>query len=185
MYRDNNEPGNKVYTYTGLFQDSGDGFCYFKFVSEANLGSWASMYCMGADGTIVVGDLDAFKIAPGYHTVTLDLAAMTYTITPFDASGKVEYAVMGAIGEFCGWDNEPEMTKSAYDPHKWTYDYNFDAGTTVKFRADHAWTANWGGPADALPYGVSVFDGPGCAVPAGNYTIYFNDLTGHYAIIMK
>ncbi|MCL2098086.1 MAG: SusE domain-containing protein [Bacteroidales bacterium] len=186
MYRDDNSLTNLVYTYTGLFQDSGDGLCYFKFASESNLGSWATLYCMGTGGAITFGDLDAFNVAAGYHTITLDLGAMTYTIEPYDASAKPVYAVIGAVGSFCDWDNDPEMVKSSYDEHKWTLEYTFDTQTALKFRADHAWTDNWGGQAEDFPYGIAVYDDPGSAtVPAGTYMIYFNDLTGHYAVIRK
>ena len=183
MYRNDNEPNNLIYTYTGYFGDSGDGGCYFKFASESNLGSWSTLYCMGAGGTIVFGDFDAFKVDVGYHTVTLDLSAMTYTIVPFDASAKPVYSAMGLIGAFCGWENEPEMLQSSYDEHKWTLNYSFDDGTELKFRANFSWDENWGG--DGFPYGLGVGGGNNIVVPAGNYTFYFNDLTGHYAIIRK
>ena len=194
MYRNDNEQTNLVYTYTGIFHDSGDGSAYFKFASESNLGSWSTLYCKGDNSTtagvesgqITFGDLAAFKVAAGYYTITLDLGAMTYSIAPYDATGKPEYAVMGAIGSFCDWDNEPEMVKSSYDPHKWTLEYTFDVQTALKFRANHAWTNNWGGQSEEFPYGVAVYDDPGSAtVPAGTYIIYFNDLTGHYAVIRK
>jgi len=186
MYRADNDPANLVYTYTGLFQDSGDGACYFKFASESNLGSWSTLYCMGEGGAITFGDLDAFKVDAGYYTVTLDLSAMTYTITPYDATGMPDYAVMGAVGSFCDWDNEPEMVKSDYDVHKWTLEYTFDVQTALKFRANHDWADNWGGQAEEYPYGIAVYDDQGSAtVPAGVYMIYFNDLTGHYAVIKK
>lgn len=179
MYRNDNNPESGVYTYTGNF---GAG-SYFKFCGEEYLGSYDNMYCAGTDGVLDFGDKGAFYIE-GYATVTIDIINMTWKIEPYDASEIKTYSMMGPIGDFCAWDNEPLMDASSYDSHQWNGVFTFDNSTTVKFRGDRDWGGkNWGGaqPAD-IPFGQGIFDGPGATAPAGTYRIYFNDITGHYVI---
>ncbi len=177
MFRNDNDPNNGVYTYTGNF---GKG-SYFKFCGEQYLGGYDNMYCAGENGVLEFGDKGAFYIE-GYATITIDIANMKWTITPYDASGAKTYDTLGPIGDFCAWDNEPLMDVSAFDSHQWNGTFTFDNSTTVKFRGNRDWSNNWGAQPTDLPFGHAVFDGPGASVPAGKYRIYFNDLSGHYAI---
>jgi len=180
VYRTDNDENNRTYTYTGRL---GAGV-YFKFVPQEALGTFR-MYCREAEGTLVYETLEGgafYNEVEGYYTVTLNLDAMTYTIEPYTGPTDRTYGRIGPIGDFSGWDNEPPMTKTAYDPHQWHGVFTFNEGTTVKFRGDNDWSNNWGAGATDIPWGLAVFDGPGAAVPAGTYHIYFNDLTGRYLI---
>jgi len=202
MFRDNNDSENMVYTYTGrIGADS-----YFKFTSEDGLGDWALMYCMGDNGTLTFGDLDAFHIVDeGYYTITINIDAMTYTIEPFDMTGVTEWPVMSFVGAFCNWgDNgsDPEMTprtvqvnngNDIIDPHIWTWEgdlENIDYG--VKFRANHSWDSRWCPivPSDN-PYGVAEFNQSAdnnidiSNMGLGHYYVIFNDLTGHYYVNLQ
>lgn len=177
MFRNNNDVTNGVYTYTGNF---GEG-CWLKFCAEEYLGGYDKMYCAGEGGVLDFGDAGAFFIE-GYATVTIDIVNMTWKIDPYDASEAKTYSMMGPIGDFCDWNNEPLMDKSEYDGHQWNGTFTFENSTTVKFRGDRDWANNWGAQPSDIPYGHGIFDGPGAAVPAGTYRIYFNDLTGHYTI---
>lgn len=121
-----------------------------------------------------------------YVTITINTKDLIYTITDFDASSAKVYNTIGPIGQFCAWDNEPPLSKSGYDPHQWSGTFQFDISTAVKFRGEHNWGFNWGGKDVDYPYGKAVFDGPGATVSIpGKYKIYFNDLTGHYAILQQ
>lgn len=178
MFRDNNDGADGKYTYTGNF---GTGV-YLKFCAEEFLGGFANMYCAADGGKLEFGDTGAFYIA-GYKTVTIDIINMTWKIEPYDAGNAKNYDIVGPIGGFCNWDNEPAMTPSAFDKHQWRINQAFTGSTACKFRGDRNWTNNWGGGELDIPFGKAVFDGPGATVQeAGTYTIYFNDLTGHYVI---
>ncbi len=180
MFRTSNDYQDGTYTYTGYFPAA----TYFKFNSEEHLGSFDYMYCAGANGILEQGDKGAFYVAAGYHTITIDTKNMTWTITDPSISNPKTYNQMGPIGGFSNWDNEPMMTKSTFDPHQWRITYEFSSSTACKFRGDKDWSNNWGGNDADIPYGKGVFDGPGATIQnAGTYDIYFNDLTGHYAII--
>lgn len=178
MFREGNDPEDGVYTYTGYFKGT-----YLKFCAEEYLGSYDNMYCAGANGKLEVGDLGSFYAEEGFYTFTIDVKNMTWKLEPYDGSKAKTYTMMGPIGGFCGWDNEPLMTASAFDPHQWSITYTFTESTACKFRGDRDWTNNWGGQASDIPYGHAVFDGAGATIDeAGSYRIYFNDLTGHYVI---
>lgn len=183
LFRNSNDPADQVYTYTGRLA----GGCYFKFCPEQSLGTY-KMYCRQDDTHFSYEEREDgafYNETEGYKTITLNLADMTYSIVDYDATAARVYGKIGPIGEFCGWDNEPALTVSPYDPHLWKGNVTFDASTTCKFRGDNDWSQNWGGQAADYPYGKGVFDGPGASVQPGNYDIYFNDLTGHYIIMKK
>ncbi len=180
VYRTDNDGNNRVYTYTGRL---GAGI-YFKFVPRESLGTY-KMYCRADETSLVYETLEGgafYNETDGFYTITLDLDAMTYTIEPYTGSTSRTYTKIGPIGDFTGWDNEPAMTKTTYDPHQWQGIFTFNSGTTVKFRGDNDWSNNWGAGASDLPWGLAIFDGPGATVQAGTYHIYFNDLTGRYLI---
>ncbi len=182
LFRNSNEYTDGSYTYTGYFPQAS----YFKMVSEENLGAFDKMYCAGENGELTFGDLGAFYVEQGYHTITINTLDKTWNIEAFDGASKPVYSTLGPIGGFSGWDNEPLMTKSDFDPHQWRLDYEFTESTAVKFRADHDWAKNWGGSDLEIPYGHALFDGPGASLnELGSYRIYFNDLTGHYALIKQ
>lgn len=193
MYRNSMDPNDFVYTYTGRIAAN----TYFKFCPESGLGAWDKMYCMGDGGKLEFGDLTAFQIEnEGYYTLTIDVDAMTWSIETFDASNATEWETINFVGAFCDWGgaNEPDMVKSAYDPHQWTLDIelnNIEYG--VKFRASHSWDNKWC-PSDpnANPYGVADYNPTGhdnnidiSNQGLGMYHIRFNDLTGHYFVMIQ
>ncbi|MGY3089997.1 hypothetical protein ACVWYF_003045 [Hymenobacter sp. UYAg731] len=100
------------------------------------------------------------------------------------------YGTIGIIGTATsptgaatGWDNSTAMSPSGTSGHDWTITMQLSANE-AKFRADNAWTVNWGGPAAplaAFPAATGTMGGPNIAVPtAGRYTVRFNDVTGAY-----
>ena len=96
------------------------------------------------------------------------------------------YTTVGIIGTATsptgaatGWDNSTAMTRTATGGHDWTITMQLSANE-AKFRADNAWTVNWG--AATFPAGTGALNGANIPVsPAGRYTIRFNDVTGVYS----
>jgi hypothetical protein len=178
------------FTYTGKL-NSGE----LKIIGER--GQWQPQYGKGAnEGELAVNDgtgSDPGTIAigsAGYYTITVDVNAKTYSVAPYNATGAPVYATIGVIGSATpgGWDNDTDMTQEVSDPHQWYIDGQAltvapDADK-IKFRADNAWTTNWG--SNSFPFGKGTPGGADIPVSeAGNYLIRFCDLTGEYAIIKK
>ena len=94
----------------------------------------------------------------GFYQVDVDLSAKTYTLTPFS---------IGIIGNATpsGWDSDTDMT---YNPEErcWEIKGVELSDGDMKFRANDAWTLNWGGELDNLKQ-----DDPNIAVAAGTYDI--------------
>src|SRR5690606_13517018 len=120
----------------------------------------------------------------GYYTFDINFNTLTYTITPFDASGATIYDRVGIIGDATstGWDSDIAMMRNAeFDPHNW-YLHDVELGNgELKFRANDAWDVSWGSTTSYS--GVGELGGPNIPVTSGVYDIWFNDLTGEYQLI--
>lgn len=184
FFRNTNSKDDQTYTYTGRLAAN----TYFKFLPEESLGTYKA-YGYKDTTNLVYEESSGgafYNEFEKYVTINVNLKNLTYTITDFDMTNAKNFGTIGPIGQFCNWDNEPPMTKSTYDPHLWSGTFNFDIATAVKFRGDRNWAYNWGGMETDYPYGKGFFDGPGAAVTSpGTYKIHFNDLTGHYIILLK
>jgi hypothetical protein len=184
LYRD---PDNTdLYYYTGYF-NAGE----FKLLEKK--GQWQPQW--GQNGGVLAvndgtgSDPGAFAVSSaGYYSLTVDLAANTYTLDSYDASGAATYSTVGIIGTATpnNWDApDTDMIQSTFDPHIWYLNNQvLKAGGEMKFRANDAWDVNWGA---ANSYsGLATLNGPNIAIgiPAdGNYDVWFNDITGRYVYI--
>lgn len=112
----------------------------------------------------------------GYYKIVLDDASGNYTITKLD---DTPFSTMGIIGSGTagGWDSDTDLAQDPDDPHVWTGTVTLVDGE-AKFRADDAWTKNWG--SDTYPSGHGAQDGPNIPVKAGTYAVWFNDASGQY-----
>nr|WP_162988696.1 SusE domain-containing protein [Pedobacter schmidteae] len=185
MYRDETNRSN--YIYTGYLK-AGE----FKFITVP--GSWDTQYgnngsngvalkAKGSDpdpGTYVV-------TTAGYYTVKININAMTFSITPYNASGATTYASIGIIGGFNGWSDITAMSKTSFNPHIWVITQTITANTELKFRIASGWDVNWGSAPTNTDgkYGKAARDGSNLNVKAGTYKILFNDLTGDYIFYNK
>lgn len=184
LWRDPSDP--KKYSYVGYF-NSGE----FKMLEV--LGQWQPQWGTN-DGITLSGnpgtqdsDPGVFNNtgAAGYYefTVNMNTSAMNYTFVPYTGSTATTYTSIGFIGSATpgGWDTETPMIQSDFDPHIW-YLNNIALGNgESKFRANSAWTVNWG--ADTQYSGTGSQDGANIPVTATNYNVWFNDLTGKYMMI--
>ena len=114
----------------------------------------------------------------------------------YEAEEIIEYNAVGIVGKsgpFGAWPNPDEhepgardafMDKDPDDGNVWRHsgielvDYDPDNDGGLKFRADTAWTVNWG--AEDFPEGVGVNDGPNIQPVAGTYDVVFDASTGEY-----
>lgn len=185
MYRDETNRGS--YIYTG-YLNVGD----FKFITV--VGSWETQYGNnGSNGVALKAkgsdpDPGTYRVTTaGYYTVKININALTYSLTPYNANGATTYNSIGIIGDFNQWGNITAMTKTTFNPHIWTITQTLAASTGMKFRIDTGWEVNWG-PVQANvngKYGKAVMGGENINVKPGTYKILFNDLTGDYIFYNK
>jgi len=106
----------------------------------------------------------------------------------------IEYdavSLVGKSGPFLAWPAEDDMgavdfflTQSPDNGDVWTgegielVDYDPAADGGVKFRADTAWTVNWG--AVDFPAGVGTQNGANIEPVGGTYEVVFNSASGEY-----
>ncbi len=90
-----------------------------------------------------------------------------------------ESSSVGIIGSATpgGWDVDTDMTPDPMAPSVVRINIDLVDGE-AKFRLNDDWGTNWG--ATGFPSGVGTQDGPNIPVPAGNYDVSFNVLTGEY-----
>ena len=123
-----------------------------------------------------------------FNAAALPLGNYTIEITVTDTEGKTQVKntrfeiynlpAVGIIGSGTptGWDSDTDM--------KHIGDGVFEiviplVAGEVKFRADDAWTLNWGGA--TFPSGIGTQDGPNIPVTAGLWKVRFEPGTGAYS----
>lgn len=157
--------------YTGFFYaqdaDWSGGKGAFKFTGAFN--NWdngnygtGTMSDDGLTGTLIDdGGSGNILVEPGFYRADVNLAAMTYTLTPIAGIGIIGPAQAG------GWDSDTDLT---YNPATRAWEATIElAADEFKFRANDDWAINWGGTADNLTQ-----DGPNLKVSeAGTYFIQF------------
>ncbi|MCD8290027.1 MAG: DUF5115 domain-containing protein [Prevotella sp.] len=186
-----------TFTYTSYYNGSWD----VKFWAAADLGNWDYIYgCSAAEdnngamtGTIVYSNGDQSLIgcitppSAGYYTLTIDMQSMTYSWTMLDNQEPTEYTSITALGDFNGWDTGAGIDLQQVAPHNWYAEATISSDGGVKFLADGSWDVNWGCTIDISENnsGVGVQNGDNMTVPAGNYRIYLNDITGEFVFISE
>ena len=112
--------------------------------------------------------------AAGSYYITFDAGTGEYNFQEL-----VDYTTIGIIGDATpgGWDTDTPMTKDVNDPDLWRVDVELVDGA-AKFRADNAWTNNWG--STEWPSGTGIQDGPDIPCVAGKYRVTLNTFTGEY-----
>ncbi len=118
----------------------------------------------------------------------IPVEAGEYKITFNSTTGEYNFELLvifntvGIIGPGSptgGWDTDHDMVKDLVDESFW-YLESVDLNTgEMKFRAEDAWTVNWG--AVDFPSGVGTQDGPNIPVVAGTYRVELHTVTGEYA----
>jgi len=172
-----NSTGDGIYTYTGYFK----GGLGFKLIRDVS--SWNESWGMTGSNYVHNGGDNISVTTDGYYTINLNSILNTLTIVPA-AAPTASYASMGLIGDATvgGWNADVVMTPGqATNNHVWYTTTTLTTGG-CKFRANGAWTDNWG--SSDFPVGLGV-NGNSSNYPAkaGNYKAIFNDITGCYYFI--
>ncbi|MDI9256502.1 SusE domain-containing protein [Flavobacterium sedimenticola] len=133
----------------------------FKFVGPDPSGNfnWGNTD-WGDDGSfsgvlVESGESDCTATA-GYYRVRANTTTLLYTVEP------TTWGIVGAATPG-GWDNSTALTYNA-STQKWEGVVTLSAGE-FKFRANNAWTINFGGDPDGD--GSMNYDGPNLSVDAG------------------
>lgn len=113
----------------------------------------------------------------GYYAVSFNDATGAYN---FAALTPATYTTVGLIGSAtpAGWNSSTPMNVDPDDPHSWKLENITLSGGEVKFRANDNWDVNWGG--NSFPAGTADLNGANINIPAGQYTVTFNDVTRTY-----
>jgi len=159
-------------TYTGMVDFSALAASGFKITGAASwdnsTGNW------GTGSTAPASEAQSFTLSNGGGNITC-YADSFYHFT-FDNSTLLltkdfsfnTLSIAGDAGSYVsGWSKEVNMSFDA-TKQRFYADVILAAGQ-IKFRADHAWTFNWGA---STTDGVLASAGSNIAVTAGNYRIY-------------
>lgn len=176
------ESDGKYYGFFYAQEDSWtDGKGAFKFRGAAdnwdngNYGT-GTLAEDGLSGTLVDdGNSGNIMPAPGFYRADVDLAAMTFTLTPITSIGVI------GPGQPGGWDTDTDMT---YNPETKAWEVTIElAADQIKFRANDDWAINWGGTFDNLTQGGDNLN----ITEAGTYFIqlFAHCDTKAYAVITK
>lgn len=96
----------------------------------------------------------------------------------------IVYATVGIVGPatpLASWDVDVDMTKDAVDESFWFINSIDLTDGEAKFRANDAWTVNWG--LAQWPTGIGVQDGPNIPITGGTWRVTLNSATGEYAFV--
>jgi len=169
--------------YAGFFYaqdaDWSEGKGAFKFTGafnswdEGNYGT-GTINDDGLSGTLIDdGGSGNVLATPGFYKAEVNLAEMTYKLTPITGIGLIGPAQAG------GWDTDTDLT---YNPETRAWEGTIElAADEFKFRANDGWDINWGGTIDNLTQ-----DGPNLKIEtAGKYFIQFFPIceTKSFAVI--
>ena len=150
-----------------------DGFGKFRADND-----WAVNWGSG-DFPIGTGTQDGadIPITAGEYNISFNSFTGEYRFQEIIVYDRV--GMVGTATPNMSWDVDHFMTQDASDENLWTMGEILLSDGELKFRADSAWTVNWG--ADSWPSGVGTQDGPNIPVTGGVYGVMINTASGEYA----
>jgi hypothetical protein len=180
--------GSGISSYTTKWPGAWD----LKIWDYDNFGNWDVAYGTAVDGdgaasgSLINSGAKSFQ-APTkneFYTLTINMGAKTYTWTKLENQSPAEYGKIGLVGEFNNW-GPTDFDLTMVTPHNWYAKFTQTTTGSLKFRADGAWTNNWGTGINVGDkyYGTATNGGDNITVPAGTYSVYFNDITGEFAFV--
>lgn len=174
---------DNIHSYTALWTGAWD----LKIWQAVDFGNWDSAYGCSVDGdnapsgTLIQESAQSISAPTAeYYTFTIDMENMTYSWTRLDNQNPTEYSSISLIGDFNSWDESgSEVQLQQINAHNWYVDKVSLSGGT-KLRANNKWDVNWGAAVNIgdQPHAVCVINGDNMNVPEGEYSVFFNDITG-------
>ena len=162
----------------------------FKIVADIS-SDWTEQWGE-KDGAFVKNDGGSsdIKREAGFYTITLNTIDDKLTVEKTDISPDA-YTAVSIIGAFNDWADATEIDMApangaGENNHMWTATVTFSEDTQFKFRANHAWSVNWGFGAEdgeINDCGFGEGNGKNIGIEAGTYTMYLNDIDGYFRII--
>lgn len=120
----------------------------------------------------------------GYYTVTLNTATREVTITPYEGAAPEIFSSMSIAGDFNYWLTDATfmlpVNPRAQENHDWYVTLSLTSNTTLRF-VYGTWLNYWSNV--TFPYGTGYSDADNTPVPAGEYQVMFNDITGNYIFV--
>ncbi|MBS1541460.1 MAG: SusE domain-containing protein [Bacteroidetes bacterium] len=111
----------------------------------------------------------------GYYKIDFNAGTGAYSFTLLSPP---TFTNISLIGDFNSWSADDDLTPDA-SGHIWTGTVSIASAGGIKFRANHAWTTSWASATS--PSGYASTSAPGnINIAAGNYFVYFNDVSGEF-----
>lgn len=179
LFRDGNNAN--IYYYTGYFKVG-----EFKVLETKGL--WQPQWGTNDKTTIDVNpgggtDPGTFPnnnsaiATAGFYAFTINFSAKTFTFNPYDGSAATNYTSMSIQGSASA---TTAMTQSSFDGHIWYLTSTRLVPGDLQFKTNTgsvwAGTTEFSGKATENGGNIPV-------VVEDDYTVWFNDLTGHYILI--
>jgi len=172
---------------TNMFQDPTDTNKYFLtlplVIGEAKFRanddwalSWGSTDFPSGIGSTMNGPNIPIP-ATGNYEVNFDKSTGAYSFEEVIAFNTISIIGSATPG---GWDADTDLTKDNANPNIWKANVDLVDGE-AKFRANGAWTLNWGSM--DFPTGVGVPGGDNIPVDSGTYLVTFNTETFEYSFL--
>lgn len=175
---------------TAMTQDASNPHIWH--LESIKLGDGEAKFRANNEWTVNWGAVDFPQGTGGQDGANIPVSAGTYDITFNDQTGLYNFATdsapvyttVGVIGSATpqGWNASTPMVQDPHYPHLWMLNNVTLSDGEAKFRADNAWTVNWGGT--DFPSGTSTLNGGNIPVTAGSYNLTFNDETGVYSFVI-
>lgn len=177
-------------SYTTKWEGDGN----FKFWTAADFGNWDKAMGSAQDmsrettGTIVSSGAGAIAVPEQdmFYTIKVNTASMTYEWVKCEEQNPVAYNKIGLIGGFNNWGADAELKQAA--PHNWYGEISLTEDTELKFRANGEWNDDWG-IADGEDSSNAAFQGKykggNIKIAAGDYKVFFNDITAQMIFLKK
>jgi hypothetical protein len=169
------QDGTDNHLWTGTFTLT-DGEAEFR-ANDAWTNNWGNANYPSGNGT---QDGPNIPVKAGTYFVRFNDATGEYAFMV--ANRSTPYTSVGIIGSSTpgGWDADTNLIQNPANPFLWSKLITLTDGE-AKFRADDAWTVNWGNA--AFPSGIATQDGSNIPVLAGTYFVTFNSGTGVYSFL--
>lgn len=141
--------------------------------------NWDYAFCDGMVNRNGGDDLPNITVAEdGIYRISINTGNNTGKIEKYDVQDAPVYEVC-LSGSVNDWgDTAMTPVFNTEKNHVWYTTVSSDGSAEVKFKIAGSWDVNWG--AGTFPTGAAVGNGANIPVPAGEWWVMFNDITGAY-----